>query len=471
MERRTEKNQRTGMILTVAGFLLLPFTACEEFVTVPNPGLGIISDNIFRDDATAISAVSAIYGPLSSDGTFTNGELSILEGLYTDELVSFVPNSTDTYVNNFFQNTIFPTNGFLSSTWGLCYSSIFSSNLVIEGLQKPNGVSVMMQKQLKGEALFLRAFCHLYLTNLFGDVPLIKTSDYRINARISRSPATQVYEGIIDDLLEAKELLTDEYPSAGRVRANRGVATALLARAYLYAGRFADAESQATEVINKPSQYSLSADLNQVFLKTSTEAVWQLFPKGDLYTYEGYRFIVMAAPPQYVTLRNDLYNAFEPGDLRKTYWTNSITSESGLSTWYYAYKYKQNSVNGTGAEYSTVLRLAEQYLIRAEARAQLNELTGDDSAEADINIIRARAGLPATTAATKDELMDAILHERRVELFTEWGHRFFDLRRMKKLDEVMSSVKNSWNSNYALLPIPQSEILLNANLKPQNPGY
>jgi starch-binding outer membrane protein, SusD/RagB family len=118
-----------------------------------------------------------------------------------------------------------------------------------------------------------------------------------------------------------------------------------------------------------------------------------------------------------------------------------------------------------------VLRLAEQYLIRAEARIHLKKFTGPGSAEADLNIIRNRAGLPNTTSATDTELLRALEQERRIELFTEWGHRFFDLRRLGRLDAVMATVKPNLNSYNGLLPIPQTEILNNINLRPQNSGY
>ena len=119
-------------------------------------------------------------------------------------------------------------------------------------------------------------------------------------------------------------------------------------------------------------------------------------------------------------------------------------------------------------EYSIVLRLAELYLIRAETFTHLGDL---ETAKTDLNKIRNTAGLPDTTASTQQEVLEAILQERRVELFTEFGHRFFDLKRFGKLDEVLGAVKNGWNSNDSLFPIPESELMLNPNLSPQNPGY
>jgi len=64
-----------------------------------------------------------------------------------------------------------------------------------------------------------------------------------------------------------------------------------------------------------------------------------------------------------------------------------------------------------------------------------------------------------------------IEQERRIELLGEWGHRWFDLKRTGRADVVLSGLKPNWNSEDVLLPIPESEILSNANLLPQNPGY
>jgi hypothetical protein len=115
-----------------------------------------------------------------------------------------------------------------------------------------------------------------------------------------------------------------------------------------------------------------------------------------------------------------------------------------------------------------MLRLAEQYLIRAEARARQGELIG---AKEDLNFIRNNAGLGNTTAVTATEIVDAVINERRYEFFTETGLRFFDLQRTGKLDAILSSVKPGWNSTDQYWPVPQSELLINPNLAPQNAGY
>src|SRR5260221_4052313 len=116
-------------------------------------------------------------------------------------------------------------------------------------------------------------------------------------------------------------------------------------------------------------------------------------------------------------------NAFQIDDLRRTSWIRDTTI--GMNTFHYPFKYKVKSADNL-SEYYIVLRLAEQYLIRAEARNNLGDNTG---AVSDLNTIRARAGLANSTAATKEDISTALQYERRIELFAEWGHRWFDLNR------------------------------------------
>lgn len=470
------ENIKTRRVVGLIGLSLILFVAsCEDFVTVPAPGTQLVQENVFKDDATALAALSSVYLKLADGFSFADGDnksITLLQGLYADEVASFTPISSADAQLEFYFNNVSSLNALVEATWQRCYAITYESNRILEGLEKSTTLSSTLKQQLTGEAKFVLAFCHFYLVNLFGDVPLIITSDYRINAKVTRTPSNEVFEQIITDLLEAKNLLSEEYPSEGRVRVNRSAATALLARVYLYTGDFAAAELQASEIIDNLSKYELLPELNSVFLKNSKEAIWQLLPRGGAqnYTNEGFLFILRAPPTKYA-LRNEFYAAFETDDLRRTKWLDSVSSSSGLTKWYFAHKYKENFSNATGAEYSMVLRLAEQYLIRAEGRTRQNKLTGTESAESDINAIRNRAGLPNTTAASLPELLSAIEQERRVELFTEWGHRFFDLKRTGRLDAVLDPLKPNWESTDSLLPIPQSELLLNQNLKPQNPGY
>jgi starch-binding outer membrane protein, SusD/RagB family len=167
-----------------------------------------------------------------------------------------------------------------------------------------------------------------------------------------------------------------------------------------------------------------------------------------------------------------LYNAFEPEDLRKSNWvaTSFVTTGNTTSPYYYLNKYKNRMLNTSSPEYLMVLRLGEQYLIRAEARAQQGKTTGTGSASEDLNIIRSRAGLQNTSASTQAGLLTAIYQERRVELFGEWGNRFLDLKRNGQLNSIIGSYKTTWLPTASLLPIPQNELTYDSNLL-QNPGY
>jgi hypothetical protein len=167
-----------------------------------------------------------------------------------------------------------------------------------------------------------------------------------------------------------------------------------------------------------------------------------------------------------MALSNQLRNAFEANDQRKVNWIKEVTNANG--TWYHAFKYKQRTITATSQEYSVVFRLAEQILIRAEARARQGETL---NAIEDLNKIRTQAGLPPTTAVTQDEILAAIFQERKVEFFSEFGHRFFDLKRQNNLDVILNQTKPGWNTHMKKLPIPQRELLLNPNLLPQNDGY
>ncbi|MEI9809774.1 MAG: RagB/SusD family nutrient uptake outer membrane protein [Bacteroidota bacterium] len=194
---------------------------------------------------------------------------------------------------------------------------------------------------------------------------------------------------------------------------------------------------------------------------TSKEAIFQLWSEST--PGERNLFIVSTIGPIYGSVRPATANSFETGDQRWTVWGRSRVV-SGV-TYYYTLKYLSFSL--PPLDYFTVLRLAEQYLIRAEARAQQNDING---AKADINIIRTRAGLGNTTANDEPSLLLAVEDERKHEFFNEWGHRWFDLKRMGRADAVLAPIKPQWKSTAVLFPIPEAQIINNPNTT-QNPGY
>ncbi|MBN8718399.1 MAG: RagB/SusD family nutrient uptake outer membrane protein [Sediminibacterium magnilacihabitans] len=439
--------------------------SCKKFIEVENPVDQLNSDAVFRDSSTATSAITGIYSEmLTNRNLFSNSAVTLYAGLSADELYYYMPGLK----NEFTQNQITQANhvNIDNSFWKPAYKNIYAANLAIEKLSQSQSLSVSLKNQLTGEAKFIRAFCYFHLVNLFGDVPLVTASKYTENASSPRATMAVVYSQIINDLLDAKNSLSADYTTNERVRPNKWTAVALLSRCYLYTGNWQAAETEATTIINS-NQYSLESNLNNVFLSSSTESIWQLLPvKPGFNTYEGLEILpinTFSSPTYLVTA--GLLHSFETGDNRKVAWINSRVYNN--DTLYYAYKYKVP--NGASlTEYYMVFRLSEQYLIRAEAAVNQNKIP---DAQADINIIRARAGLANTVANDIPSLRIAIEQERRSELFCEWGHRWYDLKRTNRANTILPALKGaSWQSTDVLWPIPQPEINLNPSLT-QNPGY
>ncbi len=441
--------------------------SCEDFVEVDPPISGLTGETVFNSDEEANAALISVYARMmQSQFGFYTGERSVtfLMGRYTDELLNY---STTQEEIQFFETQVFPQNSRVESWWREFYTLTYTCNAVIDGVSNNSAISQGLSEQLEGEARFLRALHYFYLVNLFGGVPLVTSPDFSENQIIARSSIEEVYQLIIQDLIEAKNLLPEENGSSDRTRANKGAATSLLSRIYLYTGQWDMAEQTASEIIENPN-YQLVSDLNSVFLRTSPEAIFRLttpFPELGQNTWDGFRFVLTRAPTR-VSTSLELVSAFESGDLRRENWLGEIIPDS--ETFYFPSKYKERFTPGAAAvEFLVVMRLAEQYLIRAEARAQLGNIAG---AQSDLNIIRNRAGLPNTTANSQADVLNAILQERRIELFSEMGHRFFDLKRFQRLDETLNPIKPNWDATDALLPIPAVDIDRNPALD-QNPGY
>ena len=440
--------------------------SCDDFVTVDQPNSQLTTDAVFDNATTANAAMVDVYAQMRENGLFTGKSfgLSCLLGAYADELVSYENGSYTTA--DFYNNSLLASDAFVSLLWNSSYNQIYAANAIFEGVDASSSIAVSDKNQLQGEALFVRAITHFYLLNLFGDVPYVATTAYVYNSTIPRMSTEVVYQKIISDLETAIPLLAVNYSSADRTRPNRATAQALLARVYLYHGDFAEAANMASAVLNDTSNYIWDDNLDAVFLKESTSTIWQLASGSEgANTYEGSTFIFFSGPPELVALSDNFVSQFETNDLRQSHWIKTVTEGGGL--WYHPYKYKQDITSGSSLEYSIIFRLAEQYLIRSEARARQGEILG---AGEDLNKIRHAAGLPDTDATTATGLLEAILQERKVELFTEHGHRFFDLKRFGKLDAVLGT-KPGWNATDQLWPLPQSELLANPFLKPQNSGY
>jgi hypothetical protein len=486
--------KRWTKAIAILACISLCSTACKKFVEADSPKTSLTSVNVYTTDATAASVINDIYAVLARS-TVVRGQsinsIPVGTGLSSDELVLFGGATNGiALLSGYYYYTLKPGNREFSeaSVWSNLYAQLYIANIALERLTESNGLTPSVKNQLMGESRFLRGFFYFYLTNLFGDVPLALSSDYRVNSKLSRTPKAGVLDQVITDLKEAQSLLGASYvggdaraATSERARPTKWAATALLARAYLYKGLWAEAEAQATTVINNTALFD-TVKLNEAFLKNSKEAIWQLQPvNAGWNTEDGKAFILPTGGPTTnsssggtpVYLSDALLNAFEPTDKRKTTWVSSVTVGSGPSavTYYYPSKYKSATLNAPVTEYEMMLRIGEQYLIRAEARARLNKLA---EAKADLNVIRTRAGLSNSVTGDQTVLLNEIYHERQVELFTEWGHRWLDLKRTGKVNDVMSAFVLSkgatWNANWALYPVPAYDIYQNPNLS-QNPGY
>ena len=402
-------------------------------------------------------------------GGILNGGL-LFGSLSADELTTTGQNAVD---NDFANNSLHPDNSKIAGLYSSAYRTIYSVNMMLENLPAVAGDTAGTMRILRGEAHFLRAILYGYLEDLFGPVPLVLGTDVKINAIEPRSSPELIDRRIMADLLAADSLLNGSYVTsfadpAARTRPNKWSVRALLARVYLFHGDWPGAIAAATDVINSGS-YRLEAALDSVFLANSREAIWQLQPvNADMNTAEGFLFLppdVLSVKPTY-SLTGWLLQAFEPADQRLIHWTRSRVI--GGTSYVYPYKYRVNTGIYPCRENNMVLRLAEQYLIRAEARAQQGLIP---EAIDDLNKIRDRAGLaPLTGNMTPIQVLAAVAQERRIELFAEWGHRWADLKRTGVADAVLAPIKQGWVHTDQVYPIPLTELQRNPNMV-QNPGY
>ena len=475
------KTNKSISLFTVSITTLFLICGCEDFIELEAPRTETVRETVFSTDETATAAMNGVYTSFLPYLSLFGGTLEPSAGLLSDEFLT----STQVLVfPEMFLNAVQPNNTTLASTfWSGPYNALYNTNSVIEGVTESVDLTADVRDQLRGEALFMRAFLHFYLVNLFGPIPYVDSTDIERNTNLSRTHPSQVYQGIIEDLREAGDLMYRDFDftDGDRVRANAFAAYALLARSYLYTEDWSNAESSATSVIDQSDLFTLDP-LENVFLATSQESILQLASIGLFFNENisplGDMFTITSTPGSdgldgFSWLRPESLAVFRStSDLRINNWLG-VFDPSGDSL-VFPSKYKNRRFTEVNPKENTVLlRLAEQYLIRAEARARLSNLAG---AIADVDVIRARAGvtLIADSIPTilQDDLISLIWEERQRELFAEGGHRWFDLKRTGRADEILSVVKGEdWQPTDVLLPIPESEIGRNANLLPQTAGY
>ncbi|HAF36501.1 MULTISPECIES: RagB/SusD family nutrient uptake outer membrane protein [Sphingobacterium] len=453
------KRLMMGVILGMACYL----SACKDFLGVELPKNELVTETVFSDSINASQAVLGIYIAMVNETglSFGGGALTVYPGLSADEIRLSAEGGE---ANEFEINSISPFNSINYALWSRAYEYIYKANACIEGISNSTGIGNSAKNNLIAEVKFLRAFIYFNLINIFGDVPLVLGVDYTINRIMGATVKENVYKQIEEDLLFSQQVLRNL--SFKFERANYFAVAALLARVYLFQKKYSLAKNEADKVINS-GKFSLEKDLEKVFLLDSKEIIWALLPVlSDRETAEGYFFVPSsdAVAPTYL-IRQELYNSFEDGDLRKVLWVGE--QKIGGNEVQYPQKYRNRRPGGSAKEIYSVLRLAELYLIRAEANLFIGDLK---SASDDLNMVRTRSGLTKNTVLDESKIFDTLVQERRKELFCEWGNRWLDLKRWDMTVEVIGDIKGGWEEKNKVYPIPQKELSANPFLE-QNTGY
>ncbi len=413
-------------------FLLTAAVSCNLDM---EPHSAVSPDSVGTKDIEALRS-GMYYNVQEKPGT----ESYIMFDLFGGELT----NKQSTNSLDLINSLASASNSLMLKAWQGYYKALMQVNnvyAIAQGL--PDGA----QKNLVlGECRYFRAYLHLCLVTRYGDVPLMKE---KTDAKVSRTPAAEVWKFIADELDSAIDLLgtptSQNYLSSD-------AAKALRARVALYTGDKKKAAELAESLI-ADARYGLDSydkifrggnNSEVIFAFScltieSSIAISTLFysynhPNSGSYVYVPAKAVM---------------NMYADTDKRKDV---SITTLDNLN---FINKYPSGQ---KGTDPVIISRLGEMYLISAEAQGLAGGL-------ARLNELRAFRGLPAVYPATESEFIDAVLNERRLELLCE-GHRWYDLVRLGKAVNELGILEHQ-----VLMPVPEKEIQANGNLKPQNVGY
>lgn len=420
-------------------------TSCKKFLE-ETPYDTIPDENTIYDKSSAEAAVRGAYRALASQNYSAGFQNTILQS--GGDIRSLNNAQTDLNVVNY---NLRSDIAFLSSYWGNFYNTINRSNHIIEKLPVVNDIkfTAAQKDQLLGEAYFLRAISYFDLARTFGNVQIFLTPTKVVADKLGVKQSTQaeVYTQVLDDLNKAEPLL--QTPVL-RNRVTRSTVNALRARIYLYTKKYAEAESEANVVLSNPA-YKLITPF--ALAAGTTESILELsYSVNDVNGgYSQWNTSNRALEPK-AEIHN-LLNDPNVGGGRKLF---SIRNAAGQFI---------GGIYPTNTSAGYLIRTAEIYLIRAEARLLKNAPDLSNAIE-DVNAVRIRAAVPAlSNTLTKDEVLLAIENERRVEFSLE-PFRWFDIVRTGRA----AAVFNLNDPNKYIFPIPAGEILADPSLV-QNPGY
>lgn len=437
--------------------------SCDSFLEV-EPVNDVSDENTIYDEASANTALRGVYRQLASSSYY--GENFVTLAYYPSGDIKCLTTGT---ILNLVNWDFRADNASLNSFWNAAYSTINRANHVIKKTPDVSDANFTEQerKQIIGEAKFIRALAYFDLARTFGGVQIYldPTDDLNTRPSVKRSSLGDTFKQVLDDLNDAETLLPE---NVNRIRATKNTVWALKSRLYLYDKKWELAEQYATKLINKTSSYNLVYPYSAWFANNvsgTEESIFELQysvqnpstirsqmqhpTNGGTYRY--------APNDNFVNLLNDPLK----GGGRKSL-IGSVTQNS-TTLWYGNLYYRKQATDP-----AYVFRIAELYLIRAEARAQLKNI---DGALADLNKIRKRADLSDFSSDNYDTILDAIDQERRYEFAFE-AHRWFDLvrtgRYLTLIPALDPSIKVATYEN--LFPIPSAQLDLDKNLDP-NPGY
>jgi hypothetical protein len=459
------------------------FTSCKKILEV-SPEYNVDGTNAFKTIEDCDFALVGAYKLFQSTSYYasTDGRSNAF-ALLPDILADNLRETGESLGNErVFSRWVYAADETqIERTWIAGYRIISEANLVLTHIDKFASTNQGAVNRIKGQALAIRALVHFDLLRYFVNdyarnstspgIPYVTKFDYEIKP--TRGTVQATYDGIEADLLAARTLLlaTDHAinGSTGNTRAylDRFAVDAILARMYLYSGQYANAITRATNVINAFPLAS-QADFADIWTDASNaEVIWSVtFNAGE--GGPGYHAYFPQPDANQYAPDADLLSLYGGGDVR----TDAYYAIIGGRIVFSKYLAKEAAMsNPDGVVNFKALRVAEMYLIRAEAYARTS---ADALGSADLNALRAaRISGYVSTPLAGTALLNAIATERRKELVGE-GHRFFDLKRTTRTVSRVSCsafctlgpTGRAWT-----WPIPQPEIDANPAILPQNPGY
>lgn len=472
-------------ILIITGIIIF-ISSCENILE-ENPRSELSANQFFNNKLEAQAGVDGIYSNLRN--MFGIGRDFTFWGQFGVDICRPTGGRESGFSFHNYQLSAANLDD-LPDYWLWLYKAIGDANLTISRINMASTIDENEKLKIVGEAKFLRAFFYYWLTNFWGDVPmwLDELNVTEIGGEIPRTPVEEVRFHIITDLLDAEKYLPDNYSDELKGKPTKWAAKMLLCKVYLVQEDWSNAKAKADEII-KNSPYKLMENFEDVFgIKNeyNDERIWELDYTQDLYptnfhsrftprgsdepSISGYPFIGFGL----FTAMEEFVNSFNSDDKRLPMY--SWKGANGIETnfWYVLKYIDWDSPRANSGMNIIMYRLADAYLMFAEAENELNGPTTE--AYGAINIIRERAGVPMLNNLTKEQFHQAVMNERKWELAFE-NHRRWDLIRWGELvDAVKSTEKTNpqgaanIKSHHMLAPIPPQEIGKNSALI-QNPGY